>query len=260
MGLSAVLLVLPGFAESASDPTMTSSSYSAVETQIGGNGQFNSSSANYSINPNTDDGGSSLGESAVGNSSSANYQTNAGFNTTAQPGLTLVINSSSVSLGNLTTGAASYATSTFDVTDYTSYGYTVQVVGTPPQYGTHTLTALTTDTASAAGTEQFGINTVQNTVAGQGANPLYVPDNVSYPSVSKFSFGVAGDGATGTYGSSRPYTISDKFRFNSGDTIASSPKTSGDTRFTITYLANIAALTPAGKYTGNLSLVATGQF
>ncbi len=265
---ASLLLALPGVASATSpgDPTMTSNNYSAVETEVGGNGCNNSplnacgSSSNYSVNPTVDDGGSSLGESTVGNSASAHYQTNAGFNTTGAPGLTMLVNTSSASLGVLNSGAVTFASATFDVTDYTSYGFVVQVVGSTLTNGSNTIPGLTTDTASSAGTPQFGFDLVRNTSAANGSNPFYVPDGVTYPSVSQFSFGVAGDGSTGTYGTSRPYTISDKYRFNSGDTIASSPQTSGDTRFTMTFMANIAPTTAAGAYTSNLALVATGTY
>ena len=244
-----------GLAVSASDPTMNSSSYSVTESEVGGNGQFNSSSSNYSINPFTDDAGSSLGETAVGNSASSNYQSNAGFNTTAQPGLTMIVNSGSISLGDLSSTAATFDDSaTFDVIDYTSSGYVVQVVGQTPSYGGHNLTNLATDTASSAGTEQFGINLVHNTVAGKGTDPQELPD-------STFSFGKAGNNcAGGTYGTTCPYTIPDKYTYNNGDVIASSPKTSGDTKYTITFLANISNTTTAGHYTGSIDLVATGTF
>jgi hypothetical protein len=230
-----------------------STNYGMNESEVGGNGQFDSSSANFSINPNVDDGGSSLGENAVGNSSSANYQTNSGFNTTAQPGLTLVVNTSSADLGVLSTATASTATATFDVSDYTSYGYVVQIVGATPAISGHNLTALTTDTASAATTEQFGVNTRVNTSPSSGADPVQLPD-------ATFSYGVSGDGSTGAYGSTRPYTIPNQWRYNSGETIASAPKTSGDTRFTISFLANISSTTPGGKYTGALSIVVTGTY
>jgi hypothetical protein len=235
------------------DPSYSSASYQVIESEIGGNGQFSSASGSYNINPYSDDAGSSLGESAVGNSSSTSYQSNAGFNTTGAPGLTMVVNTPSVSLGTLSSSAARFQTATFDVTDYTSSGYVVQIVGSTPSNSGYHLTGLATDTASSAGTEQFGINTVRNTVAAQGANPVQVPN-------STFSFGVAGDGTTGVFGSTRPYTISDQYRFNGSDVIASSPKSSGDTTYTITFMANIRTTTPGGQYQGNFDLVATGTF
>lgn len=241
-------LLLGGSAwAAAGDPTFSSSHYQVIESQTGGNGDFNSQSSNYSFRPGTDDGGSTLGDTAVGNSSSSSYQTNSGFNTSAQPGLTLAVNTSSINLSTLSTSAAQFATATFDVSDYTSYGYVVQVIGSPPVNSGHSLTALTTDTASSAGSEQFGLNTVRNTVAGQGANPVQLPS-------STFSFGVAGDGTHNFY------TQSDKYRFNSGEVVASAPKTSGDTQYTLTFMANISNLTPGGAYNGGLSIVATGRY
>lgn len=247
LGITGAAIGAPG------DPSSASTSYRIVEGEIGGNGQFNSASSNFTFNPSTDDGGSSLGETAVGNGASTNFQTNSGFNTTAQPSLTFVVNTTTVPLGILSTGLKTTGTATFNVKNYSSYGYVVQIVGATPGYGGHNLTALTTDTASSVGTEQFGVNTVRNTVAAVGADPVQVPGVT-------FSYGVAGDGATGTYGTTRPYTISDKWRYVSGETIASGPKSSGETDYTMIFLANIGTLTPGGTYSGNISLVATGTF
>jgi len=249
----AAVLIMGGTADATSDPTMTSSTYSVTEGEVGGTGNFDENSSNYSLKPGVDDGGATLGESAVGNSSSGSYSSNAGFNTTAQPGLTFVVNTASVNLGTLSTSTAHFGTATFDVADYTTYGYAVTIVGPTPAMGGHHLTALATDTASSAGTEQFGVNTVNNVSAGVGADPQQIPSSV-------FGFGVAGDGTTGTYGTTRPYTISDKWRYVSGETVASAPKNSGDTRYTMTFVANMSNLTPGGTYAGNISLVATGTY
>ena len=246
-GLPNAALALPG------DPSSSSPNFSVVEGEIGGNGQFISTSSNFNINPNIDDGGSSLGETAVGNSASTNFQTNSGFNTTAQPALTFVVNTASLNLGALSTSAKSTGIATFNVKNYTSYGYAVQIVGTTPTYGGHPLTALVTDTASVAGTEQFGVNAVLNSTSGVGANAVQVPG-------ATFSYGVAGDGTTGTYGTNRPYTVAEKWRYVSGETVASAPVSTGETDYTLTFMANISALTPGGAYTGNLSLVATGTY
>lgn len=238
----------------ASDPLMTSSNYSLFENEVGGNGSFDSGSTNFKITPSTDDGGSSLGEAAAGGSSSTNYQLGAGFNSTAQPGLTFVVNTSSVDLGSLSTSVASTATATFSVKNYTSWGYAVTIVGAAPTNSGHALTSLSTDTASAATTEQFGINLRANTSpVSVGADPVQVPG-------SSFSYGAAGNGSTGTYGTTRPYTIPNNYRYVSGETIASAPKTSGETDYTISFLANISTATPGGKYSGSLILVATGTY
>ena len=92
MALLPVVLVWAGGAGGASDPSMTSNNYKVNESEVGGNGcNFNVAnqcgvSANYSLNPATDNGGTSLGETAVGTSKSTNYSSGAGFDTTAEPG------------------------------------------------------------------------------------------------------------------------------------------------------------------------------
>lgn len=245
-----------------SDPTSTSASYQVIESEVGGNGQFLSGSANYNINPNIDDGGSSLGESFVGNSASASYQTNSGFNTTAQPGLTLVVNTSLVDLGVLSLIAAKTATATFSVSNATSYGYVVQIVGQTPANNGHHLMAMTTNPegdVSQNTVEQFGVNLVYN------RSPVDPVPGSADPScqVAGFCFGVAGNGVTGTYGTTRPYTVGGltaKYRYVSGETVASGPRTSGQTNYTVTFLANQSPTTPAGAYSGALSIVATGTF
>ncbi|HEX3082168.1 MAG TPA: hypothetical protein VHQ86_02855 [Candidatus Saccharimonadia bacterium] len=243
LGLSRVAFAALG------DPSSNSTNYQVIEGEIGGNGQFNSNSLNYNINPNVDDGGASLGESTVGNGGSTNYQTNSGFNTTAQPGLTMIVNTGAVNFGTVTLATKMTQTATFSVKNYTSYGYVVQIIGSSPTQGSHQLTALTTDTAYNATVEQFGLNSVLNTVTGVGANPV---QNPSGPPT--FGYGVAGDGST------NHYVQSDKWRFNSGEIVASAPKSSGETDYTLTFMLNAITTTPGGSYQGNLSLVATGTY
>lgn len=241
IGLSGVILAV-------ADPRMSSGNFSINENEVGGSGQFDATSGSFKI-LGGQDGGSSLGETAVGNSGSANFQTNSGFNTTAQPSLTFIINNGLVDLGVLSTAAKSTATATFLAKNYTSYGYIVSMIGTAPAISGHTLSALATDTASSAGTEQFGVNLVRNTVAAVGADPVQVPAGPP-----TFGYGVAGDGSTNNY------KQSDKWRFANGETIASAPRSSGETDYTMTFMANISPVTPAGKYTSNLVLVCTGTF
>jgi hypothetical protein len=228
------------------DPSFNSTNYQVVESEIGGNGQFQSASSHYNINPNVDDGGSSLGESAVGNSVSSSYQTNSGFNTTAQPGLTMIVNTALMNFGVVPLGTKTTASGTFSVKDYTSSGYIVQIIGNTPTNGGHSLTQLATDTAYNATNEQFGCNLVSDTGVGTSANPVQNPPG--------FGYGVAGDGSH-TY-----YTLADQWRFNSAETIASSPKTSGETDYTMTCMINAINTTPGGTYTGALTLVTTGTF
>lgn len=252
----AIALLFGGAATGAllSDPSSSSSNFRLDESEVGGAGDFDSSSGSFRLQPSTDDGGSTLGETATGNATSGNFQSDAGFNTTGQPALGLAVSAGFIDLGALSTSVSSTATASFSVRNYTSYGYVVQVVGSSPTNAGHPLTPLTTDTTSQVGQEQFGINLRANSTPNVGADP--VPDTL----LPAYSFGVAGDGITGVFGSTRPYTIPNKFRYASGETVASSPKSSGVTTFTLSFLANISSTTPGGKYTGNLDIVATGTY
>lgn len=245
-GAVVAVLAITGVAQAGTDPTMTSPSWSSVETEIGGNGQFSSSSTSYSINPVADDGGSSLGETAVGNSSSTSYQSNSGFDTTAQPGLIFAITSATVNLGALSASSASTGQATFSVRDYTSSGYNVYMLGTAPSSSGHTLTADTSDTGWASNTEEFGVNLVANTSPAVGANATC--------QASGFCYGVSGDGSTNNY------IQTNKFRFNNDEVIASGPKSSGETDYTMSFMAGITGTTPAGPYQANLTLIATGSY
>jgi hypothetical protein len=233
-----VLAVNPG------DPSFRSTNYSINESYIGPGGDSQGISTNYSNE------GTTLGDTGVGNSASANFQTNSGFNTDPNPRISFIVNTTSVNLGNLSTGAAATATATFSVLNYTAYGYVVSMVGPTPSNAGHSLAPLTTDTASAAGTEQFGVNTVSNTSpVTVGANPV---EDAS--GAATFGYGVAGTGG-GT-----PYAKPNLYRYAPGETIASAPKTSGITNYTMTLMTNISMLTPGGIYTGPMTLICTGTY
>lgn len=222
-------------------PTYVSPNYGVDEVQMGSGGVNDASSASYRAR-------ASLGDTAVGNSSSANFQANAGFVTTADPYIEMTATAGNTDLGYLSTSAVATTTWTFAIRSYLSSGYIVTNASDPPTAtsgtGTHTLTNLTTQTASSPGTEQFGINLVANTSPTTfGANPVQVPD-------ATYSFGQV---ATG-------YQTTNLFKYVKGDTVAFSSKSSGETDYTVSYLYNISGGTPAGNYVFNHVLVATATF
>jgi len=215
------------------DP-LQSTNYRFDESVIGASGLMQSNSANYQ-------GSNSVGDLATGNAASSNFQVNAGSQTTSDPTLSFSINGAGVNFGSFTASNATVTTANFSVSNYTSYGYVVQVIGNTPTNGSHTLPAMTTTGPSQAGIEQFGINLVANTLpVSIGANP----DN------GQFGFGTV---ATN-------YGTSNQYRYVSGETIASAPKSSGVTNYTISYLVNVAGLTPGGQYTSNQTIIVTGTY
>lgn len=218
----------------ASAQTLQSPHYQFEETDIGGGGLVQSNSANYQAS-------SSLGASAVGDMASNAYQTQAGPRTTNDPSLGFVADAAASNFGFFSPTLTSTATSTFTVLNYTSYGYIVQITGTTPANNGHALPGMATTGPPETGKEQFGINLVANTTpAAFGADPDHG------------QFG---------YGSPAPnYTTPNQFRYVSGDTIAIGPRSSGVTRYTISYIANVASLTPGGQYSSSQTLVCVATF
>lgn len=237
LGLAALLVIVTfgvSLPVSADNDPLQSAHYRFDESVVGGSGLDQESSGSYQL-------GELIGDLAVGGSTSSNFQLNSGFFTSGEPALTFIVDDSGVNFGSFSAATATVATSTFEVIDYTSYGYIVQVYGTPPTNGSHTITPLAAADVSQAGVEQFGINLVANTSpVNVGANP----DN------GQFGFGQAASN----------YNIPNNYRYVNGDTIALAPKSSGDTIYTISYLVNVSGLTPGGQYTSNQTLVCIGTY
>lgn len=235
--LFACSLITYGLGGLAAAQTPSSSSYSLPESYIGPGGTVNSTSAHYSEN-------STAGDIGTGTSSSTSYQTQAGFNTTSDPRLVLIVDTSSVAFGNFSSSVASTGTSTFKVLNYTAHGYSVYTVGNTPTNGAHHLNPISPAAASQVGVEQYGINLKANTSpVALGANPVQVPS-------ASFSYGQA---ATG-------YNTADNYRYGAGEKIAESVQSSGETDYTISYIVNVSSTTPGGVYTGSQELVVVGAY
>lgn len=217
----------------------SSNNYRIDESFIGPGGSLESSSDNFSTAP----GGQAVGGPGGGESESNNFRTQAGPQTTNDPSLTCSVTSSSLDFGAFSPGVTSTATATFSVLNYTAYGYVVQIVGDTPATGAHNLAAMSSNGPASPGTEQFGINLVDNASPDIGANPVQVPD-------SSFSFGQAAGN----------YDTADSFRYVNGETIASATESSGQTDYTISYIVDASTTTPGGAYSGGQSIVCTGTY
>lgn len=236
MGLGLVLIMY-GLSGTIYAQTLQSPTYKIEESYIGPGGAIESSSPNYQ-------GSSTTGDIGTGESRSTNFRQQSGFNTTNDPRLSVVINTSSVNFGSLSTSVATTRTSTFSVLNYTSYGYSVYTVGSPPSNGSHTLTGINPTAASVVGTEQFGINLKANTSPTTfGANPVQVPS-------TDFSFGA----------SSTNYNTANNYRYVAGEKIAEATETSGQTNYTISYIVNVATTTPGGQYSGAQGIVVVATY
>lgn len=161
---------------------------------------------------------------------------------TVDESLTFTISDNSIGFGTLTASDDFFATGdtngsateteahTLVVGTNAANGYTMTLNGATLTSGAFTISAIgSSNTASSAGTEQFGL---RMTASG-------------------------GSGAV-----SAPYAASG-FAFDTAafpDEIAASSGASANTTYSVRYLANIASNTEAGAYTATLTYVATANF
>ena len=238
--LVGVLLVniVPSLAWAAQS---NSSNYSVDEVFFGSGGELNACSTSFCSKQ-------AAGETTVGNTSSSNFQAQTGFNSNRSESITFIVNNANINLGTLLPGTTYTATATFSVKTYLSNGYQVRTISQPPSNGAHNLNTTASAVVSNANSEQFGINVVANTTAcgapvNFGAGPVQIPN-------ATFSYGTAASG----------YNTCGLFKYGVGDVIASSPQSSGETDYTMSYILNTSNVTPAGTYSMNHTLVATGYY
>lgn len=94
---------------------------------------------------------------------------------------------------------------------------------------------------SVPGTEQYGINLVANT------SPVSFGEN---PDNGQFGFGSI----------TSNYSTANQFYYEDGDIIARADQDSGLTNYTISFLVNVASLTPGGIYAADQTLVVVGTY
>ncbi|HET8671314.1 MAG TPA: hypothetical protein VFM05_12025 [Candidatus Saccharimonadales bacterium] len=236
VGVSLVVLCL--WAGPIAHAQSSSANYQVEEAFFGSGGELDASSNSYKAKQ-------AAGELTVGNSASTNYQFQGGFNTSDIPLLELAVSGGTYDMGVLDYGTTGAVQASFTVRNYLSSGYIIVLNGNAPTLpdGGHTLAPMSALAQSSPGTEQFGVNLVDNGNPDIGANPVQVPD-------ATFSFGTAVTG----------YDTPNWFRFADGGTIGMSPKSSGQTNYTLSMIANIARETPAGQYGGSLSVQVVPTF
>jgi hypothetical protein len=97
---------------------------------------------------------------------------------------------------------------------------------------------LTTQTASLAGTSQFGMNLRANASPAIGADPV--------------GPGIAAVAAA--------YNTPDQYRFRAGDVVASSTGPNDYRKFTVSYIANVDAAQPPGVYATTITFICLANF
>lgn len=154
--------------------------------------------------------------------------------------LTFTLASSTVALGTITSGVTASGTSTFAVATNASTGYSVTYSGDSLTSGSNVIDAMTTRASSNLGSKQFGINLRNNSTPSVGSD-------------------ISGGGLGGAVAAD--YNVANEFKFTpSGEEIASSNIPSNANNFTVSYIANIDDVTPAGQYSTAINFVAVANF
>ncbi len=131
------------------------------------------------------------------------------------------------------TGQSQFATGTNDPT-----GYNVYALGTTMTSGSNIIKSIPAPAASFPGTPQFGINLRANLIPPVGQDPV----------------------GLGTGVPNANYNIPNRFIYNDGDSIASSPLNSDYNRLTVSYLVNVPKNQTPGIYTTTITYLAIVEF
>jgi len=233
--ISMYVASIPIISDTSSAET-SSTNYVIWADVISSGGSEDDESANYGLQD-------TIGESLIwsATNTSATYGIKAGFRELySDRFITLSLGSATVDLGTITAATTGTGSHTITIDATVANGFSMTVSGATLSSGGNTIDAIgTTAAASTPGTEQFGLNLVDNSAPAIGADP----------------------GGTAPIGSAvDQYAIANSFAFTSGNTVASSTADINPTIFTVSYIANVGAATPAGDYETTVTYAATANF
>lgn len=142
-------------------------------------------------------------------------------------------------MGQLTPRVTLTAQSEMAVGTNASGGFAITANGTPPAAGTNVIDSPTIPTENKIGSNQFGINLVENNAPRLGKDPE-----------GEWANAVAAPG----------YNTPNRYKYVSGDTVAYSPNVSLMKKFTVSYVLNSRQDLRPGVYTTTITYIASGRF
>ncbi len=148
------------------------------------------------------------------------------------------VSGNTIDFGDFSPVGTRSGTSVMQAQTNAANGYSITVNGTTLSSGINTIPALASQTASALGVGQFGLNVRANTVPAVGADPT-------------------GSGS-GTF--SANYGTANLYRFVSGDSVAQAAAPTNANTFTSSYIVNIGGAQAAGVYTATMTYICTASF
>ncbi|MET1033281.1 MAG: hypothetical protein ABWX94_02170 [Candidatus Saccharimonadales bacterium] len=143
-----------------------------------------------------------------------------------------------VDLGDMSVSRASRGSSQMIAATNAEFGLAIAAYGTTMTSGNNVIPALSSPTVSAPGNAQFGFNLRDNSDPDIGEEPN--------------GLGISNPVA--------PYNIQNRYVFNSGDVVATSPAATDSRKFTSSYIVNISPSQPPGVYTATLTYICTATF
>lgn len=142
-------------------------------------------------------------------------------------------------MGELSTSSTLTAQTQMAVGTNASGGFAITANGPAMSSGTNIIGGSRQPTESRPGTNQFGINLVENSTPKVGQN-------------------AEGEWANAT--ASSAYSTPNRYKYVSGDTVASSLNVSLMKKFTVSYILNSSPQLRAGVYTTTITYIASGRF
>ena len=167
---------------------------------------------------------------------------------TIDPYLTFTLTTNSVTLtksggGNpswTSTGYNQGAANTLLAATNGATGYTITYNGATLTAGGRTIDAMAAKAVSSTGAEQFGINLKDNATPNTGTEPS----------------------GSGSGAPTADYNTADQYKFVASTTtdLASAAAATASNTFTVSYIANVAAVTEAAAYSTTITYICTGHF
>jgi hypothetical protein len=155
--------------------------------------------------------------------------------------LSLEISSDIINFGTLTTGATGKGSHTVQVSSNANSGFALTYSGADLISPQGTIDAYGSLQDSVAGIEGFGINMKNNDTPDIGAELVENSGTCDAPATD--------------------YATKDKFSYTAG---ATTPLTTqdgpADCTYTVSYVANISMITPAGSYSAPITYIVSGTF
>lgn len=120
-----------------------------------------------------------------------------------------------------------------------SGGFAITANGFPLSAGTNVIDGPTSPTESKPGSNQFGLNLVENSIPAVGKDP---------------------EGTWANAVASPDYAQQNKYKYVPGDVVAFSPNVSLMKKFTVSYVVNSSEDLKPGVYTTTINYIASGRF